>query len=147
MAEIIGAEQVARGIVDAHSLSDWAGVRESLAPDSVYEEYGTQRRIEGSDAIVAALQAWKKAFPDVKGTVDKALAAGNAVSIEVTWTGTHTGPLETANGSLPASGKAFTLRTAWTMDVQNEKVKDSRHYFDLPTLLQQIGTPPVSWVT
>ena len=117
MAEVIGAEKIARGIVEAHSAADWARVRESLTPDSVYEEYGTQRRIEGSDAIVAALQGWKKAFPDVKGTVDKALAAGNTVSIEVTWRGTHTGPLETANGSLPESGKAFMLPTAWTMDV------------------------------
>lgn len=108
----------------------------------MYEEYGTQRRIEGSDAVVAALQGWKKAFPDVKGTVDKALAVGNAVSIEVTWRGTHTGPLETANGSLPASGKAFTLVTAWTMDVENGKVKESRHYFDLTTILQQIGAAP-----
>ena len=141
MAEVIGAEKIARGIVEAHSAADWARVRESLTPDSVYEEYGTQRRIEGSDAIVAALQGWKKAFPDVKGTVDKALAAGNTVSIEVTWRGTHTGPLETANGSLPASGKAFTLVTSWTMDVQGGKVKDSRHYFDLATILQQIGAP------
>ena len=142
MAETIGAEKVARRIVEAQSAADWAGMRESFAPDSVLEEYGTQRRIEGSDAIVAALQGWKKAFPDVKVTVDKAVAAGNTVSIEVTWKGTHTGPLETANGSLPASGKAFTLVTAWTMDVQNGKVKDSRHYFDLATLLQQIGAPP-----
>lgn len=142
MADIIGAEKVARGFVEAHSASDWTGVRESLAPDSVYEEYGTQRRIEGPDAIVTALQAWKKAFPDVKGTVDKALAAGNTVSLEVTWRGTHTGPLETANGSLPASGKALTLHTAWTMDVQNGKIKDSRHYFDLATILQQVGASP-----
>lgn len=141
MAENVGPEKVARRIVAAHSASDWAGVRESLAPGSVYEEYGTQRRIEGPDAIVAALQAWKKAFPDVEGTVDNALTAGNTVSIEITWRGTHTGPLETANGSLPASGKAFAFHTAWIMDVQNEKVVGSRHYFDLATLLQQIGAP------
>ena len=142
MADNQGAEKVARGIVDAHSASDWAGVKKSLAPDSVYEEYGTQRRIEGSDAIVAALQAWKTAFPDVKGTVNKALADEHTVALEVAWRGTHTGPLETPNGSVPASGKAFTLLTAWTIDVQNDQIQNSRHYFDILTLLQQIGAAP-----
>ena len=142
MAEKQGAEKVARGIVDAHSASDWVGAKKLLAPDSVYEEYGTQRRIEGSDAIVAALQAWKTAFPDVKGTVDKALTGENTVTIEVTWRGTHTGPLATPNGSVPPSGKAFTLLTAWAIDVQNDQIKSSRHYFDLLTLLQQIGAAP-----
>ena len=142
MADNQGAEKVARAIVDAHSASDWAGAKKSLAPDSVYEEYGTQRRIEGSDAIVAALQGWKVAFPDVKGTVNKALAVENTVALEVTWRGTHTGPLETPNGSIPASGKAFTLVTAWTFDVQNDKIQNSRHYFDILTLLQQIGAAP-----
>ena len=142
MADNQGAEKVARGIVDAHSASDWAGVKNSLAPNSVYEEYGTRRRIEGSDAIVAALQGWKTAFPDVKGTVNNALASENAVALEVTWRGTHTGPLDTPNGSVPASGKAFTLLTAWTIDVENDKITSSRHYFDILTLLEQIGAAP-----
>ena len=142
MADTQGSEKVARAIVDAHNASDWAGAKNTLAPDSVYEEYGTQRRIEGSDAIVTVLQAWKTAFPDVKGTVNKALANGDTVNLEVTWRGTHSGPLETPNGSLPASGKSFTLVTAWSMDVQNGKIKNSRHYFDILTLLQQIGAAP-----
>ena len=142
MADYQGAEKVARGIVDAHSAGDWAAAKELLAADSVYEEYGTQRRIEGSDAMVVALQGWKTAFPDVKGTVNKALTSGNSVAIEVTWRGTHAGPLETPNGSVAASGKAFALVTFWAIDVENGKIQNSRHYFDILTLLQQIGAAP-----
>jgi steroid delta-isomerase-like uncharacterized protein len=142
MADTQGIEKVARGIVAAHSASDWSGVKKSLAPNSVYEEYGTQRRIEGADATVGALQAWKTAFPDVQGVVDKALVAGDTAALEVTWRGTHTGPLVTATGTLPASGKGFVLVTAWTMDVQGGQIQNSRHYFDILTLLQQIGAAP-----
>ena len=142
MADTQSIEKVARGIVAAHSAGDWPGVRKSLAPNSVYEEYGTQRRIEGADATVAALQGWKTAFPDVNGVVNKALVAGNTVALEVTWRGTHTGPLSTASGTVPASGKAFVLVTAWTMDLEGDQVRNSRHYFDILTLLQQIGAAP-----
>ena len=51
-------------------------------------------------------------------------------------------PAASALSTVPfTSGKALTLVTSWTMDVQGEKVKDSRHYFDLATILQQIGAP------
>ena len=139
MSDTQNSEKIARALVEAHNTSDWAGAKQCLAPASVYEEYGTQRRIEGSDAIVAALQGWKTAFPDVKGTVDRALANGNTVNIEVTWRGTHSGPLATPNGSLPPTGKTFALVTAWSIDVQGGQIQSSRHYFDMLTLLQQIG--------
>ena len=32
-------------------------------------------------------------------------ASGNTAVLEVTWKGTHTGPLTTAEGTIPASGK------------------------------------------
>ena len=70
MDELQSIEQVARGIVAAHSAGDWIGVKKALAPNGVCQEYGTQRRIEGADAIVQALQGWKTAFPDVQGVVD-----------------------------------------------------------------------------
>jgi len=142
MADNSSAEKVGRGIVDAHSAGDWAAAAKLLAANSLYEEYGTQRRIEGSDAIVAALQGWKTAFPDVKGTVNRVLSDGNTVDIEVTWRGTHTGPLATPNGALPPSGKTFALVTHWSLDVQGDKIQSSRHYFDMLTLLQQIGAAP-----
>ena len=142
MPDTQDVEEVARGIVAAHSAGDWNSLKRLLAPNGVYEEYGTQRRIEGADAIVEALQAWKSAFPDVQGVVDKALVAGDTVGLEVTWRGTHSGPLVTASGAVPASGKAFVLLTAWNLDVQGGQVQNSRHYFDILTLLQQIGAAP-----
>ncbi len=142
MADNQGTEKVARGILDAFNATDWNGFKKSLAPHSIYEEFGTQRRIEGADAIVVAFQAWKAAGPDVQGTVSKALVDGNTVALEVTWRGTHTGPLETPNGTVPASGKEWMLPTAWTIEVEGDKIQSSRHYFDILTLLQQVGAAP-----
>jgi len=83
----------ARGVVDAFNAGDWEGCKAVLASDSVYDEVGTSRRIQGVAAIIPCWQAWKQAMPDVKGTVSQAFAGGNTVVLEVTWKGTQTGPL------------------------------------------------------
>jgi SnoaL-like polyketide cyclase len=84
--------QAAHGVVDAFNASDWERCKAALAPDSLYDEVGTSRRVEGVGDIIPCWQAWKEAMPDVKGSVTTAFAIGNTVILEVTWKGTHTGP-------------------------------------------------------
>ena len=54
-------------------------------------------------------------MPDVKGTITNSFATGNTVTLEVTWNGTHTGQMETPDGTLPPSGKSQTTPSAWIM--------------------------------
>jgi steroid delta-isomerase-like uncharacterized protein len=131
--------KIAREQVDAFSSGDWERVRAGLASDSRYDELGTQRKIEGPEKIVELFKAWKSAFPDGAGTVTSAVASGNQVALEVTWKGTHSGPLETAEGTIPASGKRQETPAAIFFTFEGDKIKESRHYFDSLTLLKQIG--------
>ena len=71
-----------------------------------------------------------------------AVASGNTAVLEVTWKGTHTGPLVTAAGTIPASGKHQETPAAVFYDFEGGKIKASRHYFDAMTLLKQIGAEP-----
>ncbi|MGI8926517.1 MAG: ester cyclase [Tepidiformaceae bacterium] len=136
------AETVARACLESFNKADWAAMKGTLAANSVYEEYGTQRNIQGADAILAAFQAWKVAMPDVTGTVRNVFASGETVALELMWQGTHTGPLETPGGSIPASGKQQKTPGIWSIDVRDGKVQSSRQYFDMLTFLQQIGAAP-----
>jgi steroid delta-isomerase-like uncharacterized protein len=128
--------------VDAFNIGDWEQVRAGLSADSRYDELGTQRMIEGPDKIVELFKAWKTAFPDAVGTVTSAVASGNKAALEVTWKGTHNGPLATAEGTIPASGKLQETPAAFFFTFEGDKVKESRHYFDSMTLLKQIGAQP-----
>ena len=110
-----------------------------LASDSRYDELGTQRKIEGPDKIVELFKGWKTAFPDAVGTVTSAFASGSKAALEVTWKGTHTGPLETPEGTIPASGKRQETSAAFFLTFEGDKIKESHHYFDSMTLLKQIG--------
>jgi steroid delta-isomerase-like uncharacterized protein len=133
---------LARKQVDAFNTGDWEQLRASLGADSRYDELGTQRKIEGPEKIVELFKAWKTAFPDAVGTVTSAVASGKKAALEVTWKGTHTGPLETAEGTIPASGKPQETPAAFFFTFEGDKIKESRHYFDSMTLLKQIGAQP-----
>ena len=131
--------QVARGVVDAFNANNWDGFRALSTTNVVYNEFGTQRVINGPDEIIESMRGWKTAMPDATGTVTSSFASGNTVVLEVTWRGTHTGPLVSPAGTIPPSGKSQTTPSAWIFECEEGKVRESRLYFDLMTLLTQIG--------
>ena len=134
--------KIARGQVEDFNNGDWERMRARLAPDSRYDELGTQRKIEGPENIVELFKGWKQAFPDAVGTVTSAVASGDKAALEVTWKGTHTGPLTTAAGTIPASGKRQETPAAFFFTFAGDKIKESHQYFDSLTLLKQIGAQP-----
>ena len=133
--------KVAKEAVEAFNKDDW-GQAMAVLGGSLYNELGTGRQLRGEAQILPALQGWKKAMPDVKGTVTSAFASGNKAVLEVTWKGTQTGPMDGPGGTLPPSGKSQTTPAAWVFEFDGDKVKESRQYFDMMSLMQQIGAMP-----
>ncbi len=133
---------IAREAVEAFNASDWDRSKAIVTPDYVLNELGTQRRIEGPDAAIESMQGWKEAMPDVVGTVTNTLVSGNTVTLQITWEGTQTGPLEGPMGTIPASGKRQVTPAAWILTFEGERIKESHHYFDMVTVLTQIGAMP-----
>ena len=134
--------KIAREQVDAFNNGDWERMRAGLAADARYDELGTQRKVEGPEKIVELFRGWKTAFPDAAASVTSAVASGNKAALEVTWKGTHTGPLGTAGGTIPASGKRQETPAAIFFTFEGGKIKESRQYFVSMTLLKQIGAQP-----
>jgi len=134
--------KIAREQVDAFNSGDWERVRAGLASDSRFDELGTERKVEGPEKIVELFKGWKQAFPDATGMVTSSLASGSTAVLEVTWKGTHTGPLTMEEGTIPASGKHQETPAAIIFTFEGDKIKEARHYFDSLTLLKQIGAQP-----
>jgi len=134
--------RIARKQIDAFNNGDWEQLRGLLSSDASYHEFGTERAIEGPEQIIEAFKGWKTAFPDAAGTVTSSVASGDTAVLEVTWKGTQTGPLTTAAGTIPASGKSQETPAAVFYVFEGAKIKASRHYFDAMTLLKQIGAEP-----
>ncbi|HEV8574467.1 MAG TPA: ester cyclase [Dehalococcoidia bacterium] len=130
---------VAREYVESFTAGDWSRLRATLAPDAVYEEPATHRRVQGADSIVEAWQGWRQAFPDAKGTVTNAVAGDNQGVLEVAWEGTQNGPPAGAGVTIPPSGKRVQVGGGMIFTFQGDKIKELHNYFDLMTILQQIG--------
>ena len=134
--------QVAREIVTGYSTGNWTALKGLFTPAAVYNELGSQRRIQGPDAIIQTLQGWKKAMTDSQGKVISAIASGDTVAMQITWTGTHDGTFTGPTGTVPATGKRQTTPAAMIVKFSDNKVSEIHHYFDMLTLLQQIGAMP-----
>lgn len=129
----------ARGVVDAFNASDWERCKAAMTSDCFYDEVSTTREMRGIGEIIRCFEEWKLAMPDVTGTVTNACAAGNTVILELTWKGTHTGPLHGPKGIIPATSKQQITRSGWILIFDGDKVKESRHYFDMLSFMQQLG--------
>lgn len=125
--------------LEAYAASDWNAYRANLAPDATYEEVATAKRVAGVDAYVDAVKHWKIAFPDLKATIKRNFEIGDTIISEVEWTGTHRGPLDTPFGTLPATGKLGRVSALLISRIENDKVVETRHYFDQLTVLVQLG--------
>jgi steroid delta-isomerase-like uncharacterized protein len=134
--------KVAQEAVEAFNAGDWQRHKAIHVPDAIYEELATGRRIQGTEQIIQANEGWKEAFPDAKGTITSAFASGNKVALEITWEGTQSGPLAGPAGTLPASNKRVKILAAQVVTVEGGKIKETRHYFDMMGMLQQLGAMP-----
>ena len=132
--------EAAKGLITAYNDKNWDRLRATITPDFLYEEVATARRIEGADQTITAWKGWAQAFPDSKASFDRTHVAGNdTVVLELTWRGTHQGPLETPGASIPATGKKIEIRAVAIIELKGEKGRTQRHFFDMATLFQQLG--------
>jgi len=127
----------------AQSAGDYHRMEATLAEDVMYHELATQRRIQGRQALIDLQQEWRQTFPDVKGTIQNIFVSGNQALAEMVWEGTFRGDMITPGGTIPATGRRMEhLSTAFVYAVEGGKIKEIRHYFDVRSLLQQIGAMP-----
>ena len=129
----------AKAQITAYNQKDWNAVANVLASGCVYDEVPTHRRVQGISDITTAWRGWATALPDSNATFDSVSVSGNTVTLELTWRGTHNGPLQTPGGPLPPSGKKIEIRACQVVDVADGKVQAVRHYFDMATMLRQLG--------
>jgi steroid delta-isomerase-like uncharacterized protein len=136
--------KLARESIEAFNTKNWERFKACMQPEGVYDEKATQRRVQGADQAVQLSRAWTQTFPDAKGKVLNAVASGDTVVLELTWEGTQNGPLAAPTGDLPASGKRVTIPAVQVLTMQGGKIKETHHYFDFMSMLQQLDMAPVA---
>ena len=122
----------------AYGEKDWNKVTAAVTPDFAYDEVASGRHPSGIDQVLEVWKGWATAFPNSKATFHRALVSGNNVVLEVTWKGTHLGPMATPNGEIAATGKTISFRAISVYEIKDGKAASCRQYFDMNTLTSQL---------
>jgi steroid delta-isomerase-like uncharacterized protein len=135
--------ETAKAPTIAYNEKNWDATTRAMAPGLAYDEVATHRNLRGAVDVITAWKGWAAAFPDSKATFEAAHVAGSTVILEVTWRGTHTGVLRTPGGEIPATGKTIEMRACQVVEVADGKAQRIRQYFDMATMMAQLGVTAV----
>ena len=134
--------EVARVLIDAFNQRDPEPAMALIDEDAEWLmiPYGVTNR--GPEGYRRHWELWTTAAPDCRIEINHLHAAPGYVIAEFTARGTHTGPLSTPKGEIPASGNPVEFRLCDCIRIENGKAYGSRIYFDMLSLLRQFGLAP-----
>jgi predicted ester cyclase len=135
------AQAVATAFVDAFNAHDETRIRELNGEHAVFEGPGDVR-LEGRDATTGYAMSWLNAFGDARITVHDEIVAGDWVVQEFVFEGTHTAPLQTPAGEVPATNRQLRGRGVQVLRIEDGSVIDTRLYFDQMDVMTQLGLMP-----
>lgn len=126
--------RVARA-VHAFNGHDVERLDDEFAPGGTFADPLTDGAVSG-DAMREYTREVFEAFPDVRVDVRRVVASTDTdVALEVTWVGTHDGPLE----GVPATGHRVEIDGVTVIELEEHGIASWRDYFDQVAFREQLG--------
>ncbi len=100
-----------------------------------YEIVPTGEVYDGEEEVARYFAESRAAFPDQRNELIGMHHADDAVIVEFQLLGTHLGSLR----GIPPTGREFTCRSLAVFEFEGEGIVCERVYFDLLTILGQLG--------
>ena len=134
--------RIAEKLFEALNAHDLSRGSEYEAADYKFEGPGTNGA-QNRDQARAYTRGFLNAFPDLHFELKQKAAQGDYVVINWVASGTHTGPLLTPTGAtIPPTGKKGIVPGSTTYQIKNGKAVAGWTYWDMVTLLAQLGLMP-----
>jgi predicted ester cyclase len=113
------------------------------AEDRLAEFYTDPFRVNGSDLSLADLanrvRALHAAFSDLRSEILQVVTDTDSVAVAFVMHGRHTGPYETALGTIPATGSDVHIRTIDVLTINQGKISAAWVNADDLGTLRQLG--------
>ena len=113
-----------------------------IAEDFEFVDVPTGRILRGPEGYRQMALFFADGFPDSVLEITNVFATEDQGVIEFTGRGTNTGPLHMPTGDIPPTGKYSELRFCSVNRARSGKVASIHQYFDVMTMLQQLGLVP-----
>ena len=131
------AREVGERWFDVVSGGDRDAARALLA-DGV-DFYAPSVEASSVDEIVEALLGYSVAIPDARFEIARWHEARDTAVAEGVYRGTHTGPLRTPQGEVPATGRQIAIPLTTVVAARDGKLTVHRAYWDNLTFMGQLG--------
>jgi steroid delta-isomerase-like uncharacterized protein len=130
-------------LVRRYSEEFWGGgdadaADELFSPDLVDHAPAIPEQSPGPQGEREALEAFRRAFPDLRVTTEDLIAEGDRVVLRWSARGTHEGEL----AGIPATGKQVTLKGIDILRIENGRIAERWAEYDNLGLMQQLGVVP-----
>jgi steroid delta-isomerase-like uncharacterized protein len=123
-------------------LAGWSNDLPKLLPlftdDVFHEDKAVGAAIHGKEEYRGFAEGWFKAVPDLRLTPTSSFVSGNRAFVEWVATGTQKGDMP----GMPASNKFFSVPGTSLMECQDGKLKHITEYWDMATVMRQLGFLP-----
>ncbi len=135
-------EVIVRELFAAFNRGDIDGCAALVTDDFELVDLAQGLTLRGPEGMRQWVATFKSALPDSQTEILTLICDGEWVTSEHVGRGTNTGMLATPAGLVPPTGRSIELQIAEVYRVRDGKFDLMRAYYDLGTLLRQLGLVP-----
>ena len=133
-------ERLARTFVDAVASRDPARWAAMFTEDATYAYPDVPTPLQGREALEALAATFFTAFPDMVLEIRSVVEQGSVVVLEGATRGTFTGPMATADGEVPPTGRSYKAPLVTVCELSDEGlITAAREYYDTAAFAAQLG--------
>ena len=136
-------EQIVRRAYAVAEKVDIPGWVDCFTPDGTFTDMSinvTFRGPDGRRGLGYIVENFARAFPDMHRELFRVFTVGeDHVVVELALQGTHKGPLELPEGTLPATGKRMNAPCCDVFRLVNGKIQSFNFYPSATVIMKQLG--------
>jgi steroid delta-isomerase-like uncharacterized protein len=136
--------KVVRSLYEYYGRKDIEAAAALVSDDFEWIVMPFGQTVTGQEGFKQMFGGFGIPFPDSTINVKNSVDGGDCVVMEYDFAGTHNGPLTTPAGEIPATGKPINIPGCEVYQLRHGKIVRLHTYFDVPTMMQQIGFMPSS---
>jgi steroid delta-isomerase-like uncharacterized protein len=126
-------------VYDLWNDRDLEGALDLATDDVEIRLLALGQTLTGHEGFRRFMERFATASSDMKKHVTNQVASEDQVVSEFTLRGTHDGPLRTASGEIPPTGKPIELAVIEVIGIRDGRIARISNYSDSATLMRQLG--------
>ena len=137
--EIIALDDRGMKAWDAHDTDTFTSL---FADDFEYVDDSLPAPMKSTEEIRQYMDAWYRAFPDMRATELNRVVGEDSVAAEIEFTGTNTGPLSMGGMEIPATGKSVKGRGTYFAKARDGLITPLHGHQYVAGMMMQLGLMP-----